>query len=160
MLPVVYINSSATFMKNYFMAQKAIQKKDQIIWPSRTVPFMAIDDIGEVAAKVLLSGDRRHIGAFHTINNGHDLLDAFGAARVMSEFWGKRIDAVDDKEVFVSEYRHLMGESLCNRLWDFLKFEKNHEVFWSLNNFAERILGRKPKNLAQWVQENKAAFVV
>lgn len=112
MLPTVYINSGATFMENYFMAQEAIQEKGQIIWPSRTtVPFMAIDDIGEVAAKVLLSGDRHHIGAFHTINNGHGPLDSFGAARVMSEAWGKRIDAVDDKEVFVSEYRHLMGES-------------------------------------------------
>lgn len=49
----------------------------------------------------------------------------------MSEIWGKRIDAVDDKDVldvFVSEYRPLMGEFLCNRLWDHLKFEKDHEV--------------------------------
>ncbi|KAI7776085.1 NAD(P)-binding protein [Diaporthe eres] len=80
---------------------------------------------------VCFSLDRRHIGAFHTINNGHDLLDSFGAARVMSEIWGKRMDAVDDKDVldvFVSEYRPLMGGFLCNRLWDHLKFEKDHEV--------------------------------
>ncbi|KAK7713219.1 hypothetical protein SLS63_012122 [Diaporthe eres] len=116
MLPMVYINSGATFMDNHFNAEKAIKEKNQIIWPSRTVHFMAIDDIGEMAARVLLSGDRRHIGALYTINNAHDLLDSFGAARVMSEAWGKNIDAVDDKEIFVSEYRALMEESLCNRL--------------------------------------------
>lgn len=60
MLPVVYVNSRATFMENYFVAQKGTQEKNQTILPSRNVTLMAIDHVGEVAAKVLLSGSSPH----------------------------------------------------------------------------------------------------
>ncbi|KAH6977518.1 hypothetical protein BKA56DRAFT_674327 [Ilyonectria sp. MPI-CAGE-AT-0026] len=121
----------------------------------RAVPYMDIADIGEAAARLLLSPDERHIGLFHNINNGTDLLRIEDVAQVMGRVWQVEVTADTSKEGFLNEYTGISKERR-EYLWEFFKFEKCNEVCWSLNDFAERILGRKPKTLVQWLIGNKS----
>ncbi|KAF2425560.1 NAD(P)-binding protein [Tothia fuscella] len=159
LLPVIYLNAGATFIENYKDHAKPIREAGKMIWPSRRVPFILVEDIGEIIANIILSGDVRHFGAFHTMNNGQDRLDLFEAAEIISQVIGKKIEVVASKEAYFKVYTSFMGEAMANRLWEFFQYEKDHEVIWALNDFAERTLGRKPKTLKAWVEENKELFV-
>jgi len=51
-----------------------------------------------------------------------------------------------------------MGKK-AERLWNFFKFEQANEEQWALNNFVERILGRKPTTVRGWIVEHKDSLV-
>jgi uncharacterized protein YbjT (DUF2867 family) len=87
-LPVTYLNSGATFIDNFLRNAKGLRNHRTLIWPERLIPFIDTDDIAEVAARILLSDNHRHIGQFHTMNNGQDILRFSDVARLMSEVWG------------------------------------------------------------------------
>ena len=73
-MPVTYLNSGASFMDNMLRAASHIQE-GVILWPSRSVPYIDPREIGEAAAKMLMSDDARHIHQFYTMNNGDDPMD-------------------------------------------------------------------------------------
>ncbi|KAH8714714.1 hypothetical protein BGZ61DRAFT_531313 [Ilyonectria robusta] len=84
LLPVTFANTGTTFMGNFLWMKRSLRDDHKLIWPSRAVPYMDIADIGEVVARLLLSPYERHIGVFHNINNGTDLLRVEDVAKVMS----------------------------------------------------------------------------
>ncbi|KAL4875479.1 hypothetical protein BJY04DRAFT_224038 [Aspergillus karnatakaensis] len=62
-----------------------------LIWPEHRVPFIDTQDIAEVAGQLFLSDNGKHIGAFHTMNNGHDWLQFNEVAEILSEVLGEPI---------------------------------------------------------------------
>ncbi|KAJ4182056.1 hypothetical protein NW759_017156 [Fusarium solani] len=158
LLPVTFLNTGTTFMENFFWMQRSLKEEHKLIWPSRAVPYMSIPDIGEIAARLLLSSDERHIGLFHTINNGKDLLRVEDAAEIMSRVWKMPISFDTTTEGFFKEYS-AMPEERREYLWRFFQFEKDNELCWALNDCAERLLGRKPVTLEQWLVENQSAIL-
>ncbi|KAL6411647.1 hypothetical protein AUP68_05363 [Ilyonectria robusta] len=158
LLPVTFVNTGTTFMGNFLWMKRSLRDDHKLIWPSRAVPYMDIADIGEVVARLLLSPYERHIGVFHNINNGTDLLRVEDVAKVMSRVWQIEVTADTSKEGFLNEYTGISKERR-DYLWEFFEFEKCNQVCWSLNDCAERILGRKPKTLVQWLIENKSAML-
>jgi uncharacterized protein YbjT (DUF2867 family) len=152
-LPVTYLNFGATFMDNFFWMKEGLRKKKKLIWHNRLIPFIDPRDIADVAARLLLSDNHRHIGQFHTLNNGHDLMRFEDVARLMTETFGEAIAYDGSREAFFEAYAHL--GPLRDTLWDFFEYERANEVVWARNDFVERTLGRKPTTLRDWLLEHR-----
>lgn len=151
-LPVTYLNFGATFMDNLFWMREGLKRERKLIWHERLIPFIDARDIAEVAGRLFLSDNHRHIGQFHTLNNGHDLMRYSDVAVLMSEVLGEPITHDGSKEAFYEAYAHLGHRR--DYLWDFFEYERANEVVWARNDFVERTLGRKPVTLREWLKEH------
>jgi hypothetical protein len=110
-----------------------------------------------VAGRLFLSDDHRHIGQFHTLNNGHDLMRFSDVAEVMSDVFGEKITHDGSKRAFFDAYTDL-GD-VRQVLWDFFEYERANEVAWARNDFVERTLGRPPMTVRAWLQEHAEALL-
>ncbi|CAM5602790.1 hypothetical protein SALBM311S_07773 [Streptomyces alboniger] len=152
-LPVTYLNIGATFMDNLLRTKEGLRRERKLIWHDRLIPWIDPRDVAEVAGRLFLSGNHRHIGQFHTLNNGHDLKRYSDVAELMSEVFDEKITHDGSKESFVRAYENF-GARPSTELWDFFSYEEENEVVWARNDFVERTLGRKPRTLKEWLQEH------
>ncbi|KAJ4177955.1 hypothetical protein NW767_014975 [Fusarium falciforme] len=157
-LPVTYINSGASFIDNLWLQIGPVKEKKTLVWPEHRVPFIDPRDIAEVAARLFLSDNAKHIGAFHTMNNGQDWLTFEELSGILSEVLGEPIAYDGSYEAFSGYYGPKLGPKV-DVLWAFFKFEEANEVNWALNNFVERTLGRKPVSVRDWLLEHKDALL-
>ncbi len=158
-LPVTFMNFGATFMDNFLTMMAAGLRKDRkLIWCDRKVPYIDPLDIAEVAGRLLLSDNAGHIGQFHTLNNGQDLYRYSEVAPIMSEVFGEEITFEGSRDAFMAQYSAMMGP-FAPALWGFLSYEGANEEVWALNDFVERMLGRKPNSLRSWLADNKTAVL-
>lgn len=158
-LPVTYLNCGATFMDNFFVLgmDKALREERKLIWPERLIPWIDPREVGEVAARLLLSDNHRHIGQFHTLNNGQDLMRFHEVAALMSDVLGEPVTHDASQEAFFAAYEAVLGPRVA-LLWAFFQYEQDNEVVWACNDFVERTLGRKPKSLRGWLVEHREAL--
>lgn len=158
-LPVTYLNCGATFMDNFVILgmREGLRRERKLIWPERLIPWIDPRDVGEVAGRLFLSDNHRHIGQFHTLNNGHDLMRFHEVAALMSEVWNEPISYESSKESFFAHYAQI-GPRLPF-LWEFFQYEQDNEVVWACNDFVERTLGRKPTTLRDWLIEHRDAIL-
>ncbi|TAL01148.1 MAG: hypothetical protein EPO08_11305 [Rhodospirillaceae bacterium] len=163
-LPVTFLNCGATMMDNLLFSAQGIRERGTFVHPPRYIPYIDARDFGEVAARLLLSDDARHITQFHTVNNGQDQLTTEEVTEIMSDVLKRRITYDGSRETFMRE----VGSQLDQRygrpgqgdyIWDFTQFELSNSVVWSLNNFAERMLGRRPNSLRSWLMEHRQFFL-
>ena len=157
-LPVTYLNLGATMMDNFFKMKRGLAEEHKLIWHSRKVPYIAPGDIAEVAGRLFLSDNEKHIGIFHVLNNGQDNCDYHETAKLMSDVFGVTITCEDSYEAFAAEYGSRFGPRLL-MVWEMFEYEKANEEAWALNDFVERTLGRRPKSLREWLTENKEALL-
>ncbi|HJP68661.1 MAG TPA: NAD(P)H-binding protein, partial [Sphingomicrobium sp.] len=159
LLPVTYLNCGATFIDNFarWMAP-ALRERRTLIWPERLIPYLDPRDIAEVAGRLFLSDNHRHIGQFHTMNNGHDILRFAEVAALMSDLWGEPIAHDGSKSAFFGEYAQ-MGEARLQFLWEFFEYERDNEVVWARNDFVERMIGRKPTTVRDWLIAHKSEIL-
>ena len=153
-LPVTYFNFGASFTENLLTMKAGLIRERKLIWHNRKVPHMDKRDIAEVAGRILLSDNHRHIGQFHTLNNGQDLMNYAQIADLMTQVWGEKITFEGGKEAVINEYMASYGP-IFPKLWDFFEFEQDNEEVWALNDFMERTLGRKPISMREWLRENR-----
>jgi uncharacterized protein YbjT (DUF2867 family) len=158
-LPVTYLNCGATFMNNFILSDMAkhLRERKTLVWPERLIPWIDTREAGEVAARIMLSDNHRHIGQFHTLNNGHDLMRFSDVAELMSDVFGEPIAHESSREAFIAGYPQ-MGP-YAPYLWEFFMYEQDNEVVWALNDFVERTLGRKPKTVREWLVEHREAIM-
>ncbi|KAF5597598.1 uncharacterized protein FSUBG_8430 [Fusarium subglutinans] len=157
-LPVTYINSGATFIDNLWLQIQPVLLHKKFIWPEHRVPFLDPRDVAEVAGRLFLSDNAKHVGAFHTMNNGHDWLCFEEVAGILGDELGESLAFDGSYEGFMEFWGPRMGKK-AERIWNFFKFEQANEEQWALNNFVERILGRKPTTVRGWIVEHKDALV-
>ncbi|KAH7071780.1 hypothetical protein FB567DRAFT_554415 [Paraphoma chrysanthemicola] len=153
-LPVTYLNCGASFIDNLWLQIKSVLAKKTLIWPEHRVPFMDPVDIAEVAGRLLLSDNAKHIGAFHNMNNGQDWLQFREIAGILSDVLGELIAYDGSYAAYSDFYGPIMGPK-TDALWAFFKFEEAKEEYWALNNFVERTLRRKPTSYREWVVKHK-----
>jgi uncharacterized protein YbjT (DUF2867 family) len=158
-LPVTYLNCGATFMDNFLVLNMAkhLRERRALVWPERLIPWIDTRDVGEVAARLMLSDNHRHIGQFHTLNNGHDLMRFSDVAKLMSEIFGAPITHESSREAFLAGYPQMGPFGAL--LWEFFMYEQENEVVWARNDFVERTLGRKPRTLREWLVEHRTALM-
>lgn len=89
------------------------------------------------------------------MNNGHDLMRYRDVAELMSEVYGEPITFDGSKEAFFGAFGAMMGPA-ADYLWQYMQYEQDNETVWARNDFVERILGRKPKTLREWLIEHRA----
>ena len=152
-LPVTYLNIGATMMDNFFWMADGLRRERKLIWHDRLIPFIDPRDIAEVAGRLFLSDNHRHIGQFHTLNNGHDLMRFSDVAELMTDVFGEKITHDGSKEGFSNAYSQQLGP-VHFELWEFFEYERANEVVWARNDFVERTLGRKPCTVRGWLQEH------
>lgn len=158
-LPVTYVNSGATFMDNFFRLGlgETVRRERRLVWPERLIPWIDPREIAETVARLFLSDNHRHIGQFHTMNNGHDLLRFHEVADLLSEVLGEPVSYDSSPESFRQAYA-FMGEQTLNIISAFFAYEESNEVVWARNDFVERMIGRKPKTLREWLIEHRDYF--
>lgn len=162
-LPVTFFNLGATFMDN-FIGRLPMLSPGKLTWANRRVPFIDPREIGEAAARILLSDNARHIYQFHTLNNNHDKLNMAEAARMMSEVLLTDIEFDGSKEGFISIFERpvalgVLPPHFPENLWNFFLYEDANDVAWVLNDFLEQTLGRKPNTLRSWMQEHRGPLL-
>ena len=81
-MPVTYLNCGASFMDNYLRMAGMIHE-GLLCWHDRRVPYLDPREIGEAAARLLLSDDSRHVGQFYTLNNGESGLRPSEVAQML-----------------------------------------------------------------------------
>lgn len=162
-LPVTFVNLAASLFDNYMITAGPIRATRTLVWPQRHVPVMDVRDLGEVIARIFLSDDARHIGAFHTVNNGYDYLTTDEFAEVMSNAWATPIKVDTSWESFEREYGAIFKAKWGRDIEALYRFEHCRYEFehalWCLNNFAETILERRPNTLHSWLQEHQKHFL-
>lgn len=163
-LPVTYFNIGASFMDNLLRPAIFSLGNRKIVWPSPRVPYIDPREIGEAAARILLSDNRRHLYQFHTLNNGSDNLHTSEIVTMMSDVLQCRIEYDSSKASFLAAMesavkRGFAPAELPDYLWDYFLYEEENDVAWALNDFLERTLGRKPNTLRAWLQEHRQALL-
>ncbi|KAL5614024.1 hypothetical protein FOVSG1_003087 [Fusarium oxysporum f. sp. vasinfectum] len=157
-LPVTCINCGASFIDNLWLQIQPVLLNKTFIWPEHRVPFLDPQDIAEVAGCLFLSDNAKHIGAFHTMNNGYNWLTYEEVAGILGDELGEKIAFDASNEGFMEFWGPRMGKK-AERLWYFFKFEQANEEQWALNNLVEPTLGRKPTTVRGWIVEHKDALV-
>ncbi|WP_027543527.1 SDR family oxidoreductase [Bradyrhizobium sp. WSM2254] len=152
-LPVTYLNIGAAVMNDFYWMKEGLRREHKLVWPERHIPYIDPREIAEIAGRLFLSTEHRHIGQFYTLNNGQDLMGLGEVADLMSEVFQTKVTHDGSKESFFREYAKL-GEVRLFHLWELFQYERENELAWSRNDFAERVLGRKPLTLRSWLEEH------
>jgi uncharacterized protein YbjT (DUF2867 family) len=154
-LPITYLNIGASFMD-----AEIRRRTKMLVWPPGYIPYIDPREVGEIAARLLLSPDRRYLHQFLTINNGHDLLTTDAVAAIMSDVLCERVAYDGSREAFLREVSGLW-EKRYNRkgvaeyVWNFFAYGAENAAYHSMNDLAERILRRKPMILRAFLQEHR-----
>jgi uncharacterized protein YbjT (DUF2867 family) len=150
-LPVTIFNLGATFMDNFLTMP--LLSAGKVTWANRRVPWIDPREIGEAAARVLISDDARHLYQFQTLNNNQDKLYMSEAVEMMSDVLLMDIDYDSSREGF--DALGLFPPAIADLMWDFFSFEDAYEHTWSRSDYLEQVLGRKPLTVRAWMQEHR-----
>ena len=161
-MPVTYLNSGASFMDNLLRLAGPIQAGN-LAWPNRPVTYIDPREIGEAAARLLLSEDGRHVYQFYTMNNEEPPRTSADVAELMQDVLLRKIAHDPSKEAFLAYFAPLvdggaMPAHFPDYLWDFFEYEAANATVWVPNQFMERTLGRKPNTLRSWIMEHRSHF--
>jgi uncharacterized protein YbjT (DUF2867 family) len=163
-MPVTYLNIGASFMDNMLRLAVPVQERHVLPWANRPVPYVDPREVGEAAARLLLSPDSRHIYQFYTVNNGEPPLRASDVADMMSEVLLRKIGHDGSRETFMQGLKPLVEQGLMpaafpEYLWNMFQYEEAHAPVWVPNQFLERTLGRRPTSMRAWLQEHRQFFI-
>ncbi|WP_313808741.1 NmrA family NAD(P)-binding protein [Sphingobium sp.] len=159
-LPVTFFNLGASFLDNFLRPRFEMLSPGKVTWPDRRVPMIDPREIGEAAARILLSDNARHIHQFQTLNNGSDYITMGEMVRIMSEELLIDIEHDSSKEGLFALLEPAVRagkvrEGMPEYLWNFFRYEDANDVAWVLNDFLERTLGRKPNTVRGWIREHR-----
>jgi uncharacterized protein YbjT (DUF2867 family) len=159
-LPITYLNIGASFMDNFIRTAEIRRRTKSLVWPPGYIPYIDPREVGEIAARLLLSPDRRYLHQFLTINNGHDLLTSDAVAAIMSDVLCEQISYDGSRETFLREVseiweRRYNRKGVAEYVWNFFAYGAENAAYHSMNDLAERILKRKPMTLRAFFQEHR-----
>jgi uncharacterized protein YbjT (DUF2867 family) len=147
-----------SFIQNFYGAIPIVKAQGIYFNAYKSAPIAFVDaqDIGEVAAAVLLSDD--HIGRIVNLT-GPRGVDADEVTRLLSAAAGKSITRVDvggDQlaEAFAGFGMSPMVAAATAELLGRMAMDKAGVV----SSDIEALLGRPPRDFTQWVEENAEAF--
>ncbi len=148
------------FMQNFEMYQtEDIRDKNQIFLPvgEGEAPFIHARDIGEVAAEVIENpGKYKNEKLYIT---GPESMDHFRAAEIFSEVLGREItfeNPSDETYRKVMEERGMQQKHIDAMIAVFGKIRSGKVA--QKSDTVEKILGRPPLSLTQYVEEKKDHF--
>jgi uncharacterized protein YbjT (DUF2867 family) len=162
-LPVVYFNMPAYLMDDLFRWGGPIRGQSLLSMPyDRRHGWVDPAEVGEAAARVILSRDERHVGLQYDCDNGHDIRTFGEVAEMLSDVLQRPIKYDGTVEV----WRKLMG-ARYNQLFSgvgeayylkFYEFEQHHQFAVRTSNTLGTLLQRPPLTLRAWMQINAAGL--
>ena len=161
-MPVTYLNIGASFMDNFLNLAPAIQQ-GSIPWPDRSIPYVDPRDVAEAAARLLLSGDARHLHQFYTLNNGEARMTMADVASVFESVLLRPVASRSSRADVDAYFAPLIAAGrvppfIPDYLWNFMQYEAANEHVWVPNQFLQDMLGRRPNTLRSWVLEHRHRF--
>lgn len=162
-LPITYINMAAYLMKNFSnprMRKPFIEQYGFLIFPfDHAVPLIDSREVGEIAGKILVSDDHRHINCTYDLDNGQDMHTVQELTEIISEEWSIDLKYVGDD---MQEYAEAASKHPVKRyglgLAEYSAYEWEFCNRFYLSDLMERLLGRKPKSFRSWLAEHRDQF--
>jgi uncharacterized protein YbjT (DUF2867 family) len=166
-ISIGYINSVGWFMDDFLVHFAGpLKSKHKVVIPfDRLICFTDTRDLGEAAARLLLSDKPEFVGRYHNFNSGEPAMRFSEAVSMMSEIVGVPIAYDPTPEGFLAE----LGPTLFqitgdNRAAAYFvvnwEMERDYQEAYYGSTFGERILGRTPTTLREWLQEHKDRLLV
>lgn len=161
-VPTAYLNIAA-LTTNLFANAPGIIADDVLAQLPRTHGWIDTGEVGEVTARLILSGDDRHVGQTYDLDNNHDVIPWSDVADMMSSVLMRSIAYDPSPEGFLAQvgplYIRKMGfEEAADYFLQYFSWESQMDLAWRRTDFVERVLGRRPKTLRAWIEQNAAAF--
>ena len=159
-LPVTYLNLGSSMMDN-FLRNSPLRTARKLVWPVRLIPYVDPREVGEAAARIFLATTPADfIQRVHTLNNNYDLRRGHDVAAIMSSVAQMPIDYDGSKESYLAMVSARLERQFGIRgageyMWEFFEYERTVEDRWTLDDFLERTLGRKPLTLEGWIHEHR-----
>ncbi|MBW9107437.1 NmrA family NAD(P)-binding protein [Paraburkholderia phenoliruptrix] len=162
-LPVTYLNMSAYLMDDLVRWSGPIRQYATLLMPyERRVAWVDPEDVGEAAARIILSGDRRYVGQHFNVESGQDILTFRQVAEMLSDVLHSPIAYDDSVERWLNivgpRYNQIFGAKGADYYLQFYRFEQLHELAVCTSNSLGMLLQRPPTTLRSWIKANTAAF--
>ncbi len=162
-MPATYFNIGSSYMDNYLRLAGMIREEGVLRWHDRRVPYIDPREVGEAAARILLSNDARHLYQFYTLNNGQPGLRSSDVARMMTDVFLRPIRHDGSREGLFKFFQPLidMGAvpaAVPEYLWNMFELEEANAHMWVPNQFLESVLGHQPTTMRAWLQEHRRFF--
>lgn len=158
-LPVTYLNIAAYLMDDFLRWSGPIRSRRTFLMPfERLAAWLDPGELGEAAARILLSRDDRHLHRHYSLTNGSDLLTFGEVAGIISDVLQEPVKHEASLQVWREQmgerYRALYGAGADDYFQEFYAFEQRHQFAFYRSDVLQRILGRTPKTLRAWFEQN------
>lgn len=158
-LPLTYLNIAAYLMDDFIRWNAPIKSHRILAMPfDRRTAWIDPADLGEAAARILMSDDERHDGQLYHLNNENDLLLFSEIAEMMSDILQEPVAYSDDvdfwMEIMGRRYSVMFGDGADEYFREYYRFEQKFQWAFHKSDILGRILGRSPKTLRAWMEQN------
>jgi uncharacterized protein YbjT (DUF2867 family) len=161
-ISITYVNSPGWFMDDFLIHFAGpLKTKHKVVIPyDRLICFTDTRDLGEACGRLLLSDDPEFVGRYHNFNSGERPRRFSEAVAMMSDVVGTQIAYDPSPEGFLAE----LGPTLFQITGDnhaaeyFIvnwAMERDYQEAYYGSTFGQRILGRQPTTLYDWLVEHK-----
>ncbi|MHA4837678.1 SDR family oxidoreductase [Sphingopyxis sp. MSC1_008] len=158
-LPITYLNIASYLMDDFIRWNGTMKSDRALAMPfERRTTWIDPGELGEAAARIILQEDDRHLHQLYHLNNGSDHLFFSEIAEVISDVLQQRI-VHDDAVAFWQQhmghrYVSLFGQGADEYFKAYYEFEQTYQFAFHRSDVLERLLGRQPKTLRAWVEQN------
>lgn len=158
-LPITYLNIASYLMDDFIRWNGTIKSDRALAMPfERRTTWIDPGDLGEAAAGIIMEESDRHLHQLYHLNNGSDHLFFSEIAEMISDVLQERIvhnDAVAFWEQHMGQrYVKLFGAGADEYFKAYYEFEQTYQFAFHRSDILERLLGRKPKTLRAWFEQN------
>ncbi|WP_160299121.1 NmrA family NAD(P)-binding protein [Sphingomonas sp. SRS2] len=159
-LPITYLNIAAYLMDDFVRWGEFIRSSRTLIMPfERHMTWIDSAELGEAAARIILSRDDRHLDQVYHLNNGSDYLNFAEVADMVSDVIQDRVRHEGRTEfwldLFGPRFIKRYGPGADEYFREYFAFEQKFHFAFHRSDILERLLGRKPKTLRAWLEQNR-----
>ena len=163
-LPVTYLNIASYLMDDLVRWSGPIKSRRTLAMPfNRHTTWIDPGDLGEAAARIIMTEGDGHLQQLYHLNNGNDYVLFSEIAEIISDVLQERVEYSDSvafwDEVLGARYVGLFGKDADEYYKQYYAFEQKFQFAFHRSDILERILGRKPKTLRAWIEQNGALLV-
>lgn len=162
-LPTTFLNITNTYVDNFRRSAAQIGAGRWVVARDRLIGYVDPMDVGEAAARIMLSRDRRHIHQHFNVDNGEKPRRSSDVAKMIADVIGRPVQLIVSEKQFAEQvgpaldarYGHSRGADF---MIEYLRFEEANELTWRQSDFLETTLERPPITLRGWLETNRAIF--
>lgn len=165
-LPVTHLNSCGYYMDDFLIhfAPPLREKRTLIIPYERKICFTDTDELAEAAARILIQGPSSHAHQYYDFNSGEAPRTFRSAAELLTQVTGETIQYDPNPASFLEAAGPLLKQITgTDRAAQYFilnwQMERDHQDAFYASSFGEKILGRKPKSLKQWMLQHRYELI-